>query len=91
MKPIKCKTFQFEGKDYEIKVFKNNNGFYVQSYYKKGGKRANGYSYHVDFITDYDFHSSSDFHIYEHLIEIAKSDIENNVWEKYLHAIKKSK
>lgn len=91
MEFFKSEVFQFEGQEYEIKIFKTNNSYCVQPYYKKDGKPANGYSYYVNFMTDYDIQSNFDFHGYEHLVDTAKSDIENKKWKKYLDAIQELK
>jgi len=82
---LKAVPFQFEGKDYEIRVFEKDNGYFIRAYIDN--KPANGYGYSVDEVTCVGLAHTKKLSALQHLIDHAQSDIENKVWEKYLAAL----
>jgi hypothetical protein len=85
MNIIKTEKFSFHGNEYEVRVSAIDGGFEVRAFL--GDKPANGYVYSVSDITNFDFRQSKGMAAYDHLVEIAKSDVQNRYWEKYLAAI----
>lgn len=85
---VKSVPFLFEGKIYNVKVMKSGYEFSVRTYLDE--KPANGYLYTVSETENYDFNTSQGVFAYDHLVSIAKRDVEERVWEKYLEAIEKS-
>ena len=83
---IKTEKFSHGGRNYEIRVTKEQSSFEVRAY--RDGQPANGYNYKVDDITNMDHTTKCGVTAYDHLIEVAKSDIENCVWESYLAAVR---
>lgn len=81
------KTVQFtvDDKAYEIRADYRDGRFYVRAYL--GNTPANGYEYSVDEITNFDFTKSQGINAVDHLIDVARSDVQNKVWEKYLAAV----
>ena len=55
MQEIKTESFDSNGTNYEIKLFKTKDGFQVKSF--KDGKMANPYTYKVDILTKYQYES----------------------------------
>ena len=86
MQLLKAVPFSFEGRNYEVRVFAATGRYEVRAFLD--GKPANGYSYFVDEVTNLDVATTRGYPAYEHLIELAKSDIQNRVWEQYLAAIR---
>ncbi|OGP15962.1 MAG: hypothetical protein A2V21_313080 [Deltaproteobacteria bacterium GWC2_55_46] len=84
--PKHAKQFQFDGKNYQIKVSKGDIDEYIIRAFIED-KPANGYSYHVDFTTRYDLEQQIGYDAVSHLIDQAESDVRNKIWEKYLRAI----
>ncbi len=87
----RAKEFDFEGRHYKIKVFKNsktdgNYEYIIRAYIND--EPANGYSYHVEFTTNYDFQQKFGNDAVSHLIQQAETDVTNKIWGKYLKAIK---
>lgn len=82
---LKAVPFQFEGKDYEIRVFEKDSGYFIRAYIDN--KPANGYGYSVDEVTRVGLAHTKKLSALQHLIDHAQSDIENKVWEKYLAAL----
>jgi hypothetical protein len=78
---IKIVPFSHNNKTYEIKIFKTVSGYSVKSYFN--GNRANGYSYSAD-TTDFIGLALKD-DVYTRLVEIAISDIESDMWNKFTH------
>ncbi len=87
MEELKERTveFKFDGVTYKIKLFKVSDKKYIVRAFRDD-KPANSYSYHAENI---DFDGDEAF-INKHvkpLIDIARSDIENKIWEKNQAAI----
>lgn len=89
MELVQIIPFEFEGKHYEVKVFKNESHFTVRVFLN--GAAANGYEYSVDEITSFDFRRHTGVSGVSHLIETAQADIKNKVWDKYLTALEELK
>lgn len=81
----KTVSFQFEGKEYEVRVAYKDGRFCVRAYLNN--QLMNGYEYCVDEITDFDFLKSQGITAVDHLVEVAQSDVKNKVWEKYIAAV----
>jgi hypothetical protein len=84
MQQLEVTKFPYNGKTYEIKVFHGENGFIVQAFLN--GRRANGYSYSVDYDTNFKFEWDNGYEAFSHLIEVAKADIKSGMWEKFVAA-----
>lgn len=80
-------AFRSNGQNYDVRVIETNTGFDVRVY-RADGRAANGYTYHVDHTTNLDHVVTNGRPAYEHLVEIAKSDVENRVWESYCAAVR---
>lgn len=81
--------FEFNGKQYEILVIKYENGYKVRAFINN--KPANPWVYSVDYETNMDFEYTIGEPAYEHLIELAKSDVVNKRLERLLgHSTEKS-
>ena len=83
---IHTENYSFEGKEYQIRVESIQDGYRVRAYLD--GKPANGYMYSADEITGLDMRMSHGISVWFHLINLAKSDIENRIWDQYLEALK---
>jgi hypothetical protein len=88
MTVLRTVPFQFEGKNYEIRVSQEAGQICVRAYHDD--KHANGYAYCVDVPTKFGFSRSKGFSqglsAIENLIEFAKADVQNKYWERYLAA-----
>ena len=80
MNLVRTDTFQHEGTTYEICVFSDGWKFTIRAF--KDGKAANGYSYNVDFPTEFDLEKARGFSAIDELIRSAKSDIVEKNWER---------
>lgn len=83
------RSFDFEGRTYDIRVAAENGGYRVAVF--RGDKRVNPYAYVAGFITDQDFVFTQGAHAYEHLMDIAESDVRARYWDKYLDATKNTR
>ncbi|MCP3925067.1 MAG: hypothetical protein GY714_21020 [Desulfobacterales bacterium] len=81
-------NFNFEGKDYEIRLSQIMEDFVIRVYHKD--QPANGYSYHVSLEMQSDLKILSKIDAVKNLANTAKHDIENKKWEYLLEAIKES-
>lgn len=70
-------TFRFDGKTFEIKIFRIENGFKVIAF--KDGNRVNPYGYSVTDENNFDYAKYAGEGGIEKLINVAKSDIENGL------------
>jgi len=84
MNIIHTEQFQHEGKNYEIRLYGSGWDFTVEAYLDS--KRANGYSYSVSLPTAIDLQRVHGLDSIKLLVEHAKRDIANKVWEKYVEA-----
>lgn len=83
------KRFTYRGEGYEVRVWETPEGHTIKAY--KGDKPANGYSYHVDRVTE-EMHDMDHFPTAEdHLITLAQSDVETDMWEKYVAAVTRAR
>lgn len=82
MNLIEKRTFQLENNEYEIQVVADKDGYKVTVVHN--GKRATPYTYCVDFITDSNLKYTQGFRGYQHLMDIAESDVKEKRREKYL-------
>jgi len=88
MKILQSRKFEFEGQEYEIRAIADDKGISVAVFLDD--ERANGYTYRVDHITDYDIKASKGFQGFEHLMDIAESDVKQKYWEQYLDAVRQT-
>lgn len=86
---MESRIFQFEGKQYEVRVGQVGDEYKVRVF--QDGKPANGYTYSANVITDLDMKMSLGFHAFEHLMDVAESDVRAKYWERYLEAVQKLK
>jgi hypothetical protein len=84
MNIVKTKMFEFEGQHHEIRVVVIGTEFKIAVFLD--GKRANGYTYSAEATTNIDMKLSHGVFAYEHLMEVAESDVRQKYWEKYLEA-----
>ena len=84
MNLIKTDTFEFEGKEYEIRIHGSAWDFTVRAYLN--GKPANGYSYSISLPTEIDLKSAHNLDAVQILVGYAKRDIKQKMWEKYIKA-----
>lgn len=78
MNIIKTETFEFEGQTYEIRVMNTDRKYKVKVLLNN--KPVNPYVYTVDFDTAFEYSHDHAETAYEHLMGIARSDVENRVW-----------
>jgi len=81
-------SFEFEGKEYEIRLSGEGGRIRVRAYLE--GQRANGYEYSMDEDAISDFARSTSENAIKHLVDLARSDVQNKVWESYLAAEKEA-
>ncbi len=86
MLQIKSVPFDFEGKHYDIRVVLDNGVFRVKAFI--GDQPANGYEYTVEEITNFDFHHTHGLSAFDHLIDVARTDVKTKLWEKYVDTMK---
>jgi hypothetical protein len=80
------RTFQHDGKEYEIRVASDGHTIHVRAFLN--GKPANGYTYSVEVLTQVDAKMSDALvNPIEELIKTATSDVKNGIWEKYVAAV----
>jgi len=86
MQALEAVPFDFEGKEYEVRVTTDGMKIVVQAYHK--GEPANGYTYQVAFTTAIDLKRQIGLEAIQHLIHIAQDDVKERRWEKYLEAVR---
>jgi len=82
MKVIKTEKFEFEGEEYEVRIYGAAWNFTVRAYLN--GKPANGYTYSVVLPTAIDLKNAHNLDAIQFLVDNAKRDIEQKTWEKYV-------
>lgn len=80
------KTFDFEGRQYEVYVITEGDRKVVQAYVED--KPANGYSYSIDFLTRLGFKQSMGYDPLKDLIATAEDDVRLKTWERYCDAVR---
>jgi len=70
---LKTSTLEFENKVYEIKLYRIENGYKVESFCD--GQKVNPYSYSVNDLEGQNYEIYHGEKAYEKLIEVAKNDI----------------
>ena len=84
MNLVKTEPFEFDKKQYEIRIFSDGWEFAIQAYIND--KPANGYTYSVKLPTAFDLKKAWGLDAVQELVKTAKSDIENRNWERYVEA-----
>lgn len=79
------KTFEFEGRSYDVRVQSDGNEYTVAVFV--GDDRANGYTYTASIVTDTNMKITHGVHAYEHLMDVAESDVREKYWERYIKAV----
>jgi hypothetical protein len=74
--------FEFEGKQYEVRVV--SDGFHVRIRAFLNGEPANGYIYSVDFPTTFDIMRKFQDDPVQELVNDAIKDVKGKIWERYL-------
>lgn len=87
MEIMKRVAFEFEEKKYDILVIREENGYRVRAF--SNNKPVNPWVYSVDFETNMDFNISIGEPAYDHLIEMAKSDVTEKRLEKLFERTQK--
>jgi len=82
MKLLHKELFEFEGKSYEVHIYSDGWKFTIRTYLD--GNPANGYKYSVDLPTAFDLKQVRNVDAIQKLIELAKDDIRNKIWERYV-------
>lgn len=82
MKLLHKEPFEFEGKSYELRIYSEGWKFTIKTYLN--GSPANGYKYSVDLPTAFDLQKIHNVDAIQKLVELAKEDIRNKVWERYV-------
>lgn len=77
--------FEFEGKQYQVRVVSDGVTIYVRAFLDN--KPANGYEYRVNIMTSFDLKRAMGFDAVMDLVESAKEDIKLKRWEHLLKAI----
>ena len=80
--------FNHAGKKYEIRIISNGATVFIRAFHDN--KPANGYSYSIDTMVHMDMKSWVGIDGIKELIETAKKDIINGLWEQYLAACRNS-
>ena len=83
---IKVIPFEFEGKNYEIRIESDGVTLFIRAFYKE--KPANGFSYQVDHLTNFSLKKLIEYDAIEDLVTSAKEDILKKRWESLLKARK---
>jgi DNA-directed RNA polymerase subunit M/transcription elongation factor TFIIS len=84
MKIIHTEQYEKDGRKYEIRLYGSAWEFTVQAFIN--GKRANGYSYSVSLPTAIDLNTVHRLDAVKVLMDAAKRDIADRVWEQYVDA-----
>jgi len=86
MTSYQTRTFQHNGKDYEIRIASDGHTFHVRVFVD--GRPANGYTYSVEVLTQIDAAAiGSGIDLLETLIKTAEQDVRNGTWEQYVSAV----
>ena len=80
MRLLKTVMFEFEGSQYEIRIYNQAWDFKVKAYLNDSP--ANGYSYSANLPTAIDLNLALELDAIQYLVELAKHDIESKLWEK---------
>jgi hypothetical protein len=83
---MKIVPFEHNGKKYEVRIISDGNTVFIKTFLN--GKPANGYRYSVELITAFELEQVMGYDGIRDLVEMAKSDVINGTWEKYLKVIK---
>ena len=86
MNIVKTKKFKFENNEYEVKAILTDEGYKV--FAELNGKRVNPYVYGATFETELDCNIQNNDSAVDHLMDLAQSDIEQKMWERYLEAVR---
>jgi len=84
MKLLHKELFEFEGKSYEVHIYSDGWKFTIRIYLN--GNPANGYKYSVDLPTTFDLQQIHNVAAIQKLVELAKEDIQNKTWERFVTA-----
>lgn len=76
------KTFEHDGKEYEIREFRDGSSTKIQVYHND--EPANGDSYNVDWVHEFSIKKNLGVSAVESLRHSAKEDVINGYWEEYL-------
>jgi len=85
---IKTEPFENDGKTYEIRVEGSAWDYTVRAFLN--GKPANGYRYCVSLPTAFDLRTVADIDAIKVLLDAAKRDVEEGIWEQYVDAYVKT-
>ena len=78
--------FDFEGKQYQVRVISDGVTIYVRAF--ADNKPANGYEYRVNIMTSFDLKRAMGLDAIKDLVVSAMDDIRLKRWEHLLEAIK---
>lgn len=81
---VKMVPFEHEGKNYELRLFRQGWNFTVKAFLD--GQEANGYSHSIALPTAFDLKQATGMDAIQMLFEDAKSDIREKLWERYVAA-----
>lgn len=82
MKLLHKEPFEFEDKSYEVQIYSEGWKFTIKTYLN--GSPANGYKYSVDLPTAFDLQKIHNVDAIQKLVELAKEDIRNKTWERFV-------
>ena len=82
MKLLHKELFEFENKSYEVRIYSEGWRFTIRTYLD--GNPANGYEYSVDLPTAFDLQQVHAVDAIQKLVEIAKADVQNKIWERFV-------
>jgi len=82
MKLLHKEPFEFEDKSYEVRIYSEGWKFTIKIYLN--GNPANGYKYSVDLPTAFDLQKIHSVDAIQKLVELAKDDIRNKTWERFV-------
>jgi len=85
----KTVTFEFEGKQYEIRAASIDGTVSVRAFLD--GRRVSGYTYNVDETTNFDIKRQLGLSAIDHLLKLAEADVRNKQWDSYVTAVQESK
>ena len=82
--------FEFEGRRIVVKTKGDADGkVTVAAYYVDNDQRVNGYSYSAELPSTIPGSDMRHTGAVVHLIAIARADIENRIWQKYLTTLER--
>ncbi len=88
MATIKTEQFENGGTTYEIRVEGSGWDYTVCAFLN--GKPANGYRYSVSLPTAFDLRTVADLDAIKVLVDAAKRDVTEKIWEQYVDAYVKT-